>query len=496
LIGVDVVSLETVLFITSILLILSIVASKVSSRLSVPTLLLFLGIGMLAGSEGIGGIYFDNAQLAQAIGVIALVFILFSGGLDTPFEAIKPILTRGVVLSTVGVFITAVIVGLFAVVLLDVSPAQAILLGAIVGSTDAAAVFSIFRTQRISLKGDTIPLLEFESGSNDPMAIFLTVGAIALISSPDMAILNIVGIFLQQAIIGGILGVLLGYLAVKIINNLRLDANGLYPVFTIALVLLAYSLPAALGGSGFLAVYLVGLILGAQNIVHKNSLSRFHDSIAWLMQIVMFLVLGLLVFPSELLPIAPIGIVISLILIFIARPVSVFIALIRSRFSIPDKLMISWVGLRGATPIVLATFPLLAGVPQADTMFNIVFFVVLSSVLLQGTTIIPVARLLGVATPFVSRPGLRLEATDDMQITSELIEITVPQYSPIIGQPLVQLSLPVDSLIVLIVRGQEAIVPNGNTTLQANDHLLMLADKASLETIRSLIQLTEIRAQG
>lgn len=490
------ISLETVLFITSVLLILSILASKVSSRLSVPTLLLFLGIGMLAGSEGIGGIYFDNAQLAQAIGVIALVFILFSGGLDTPFEAIKPILTRGMVLSTMGVFVTAAIVGLFTFALLDISPAQAVLFGAIVASTDAAAVFSIFRTQHISLKGDTIPLLEFESGSNDPMAIFLTIGAITLISSPDMAILNIIGIFLQQAVIGGILGALLGYLAARIINNLRLDSHGLYPVFTIALVLLAYSLPAVLGGSGFLAVYLVGLILGAQNIVHKNSLSRFHDSIAWLMQIVMFLVLGLLVFPSELIPIAPIGIVISLILIFIARPVSVFIALIRSQFSIRDKLMISWVGLRGATPIVLATFPLLAGVPQADTIFNIVFFVVLSSVLLQGTTIIPIARLLQVDTPFVPKPGLRLEATDAMQITSELAEITVPQYSPIVGHPLIHIGLPADSLIVLIVRGQEAIVPNGSTTLQANDHLLMLADKASLETIRSLIQLTEVPSQG
>ncbi len=486
------VSLEIVLFIISVLLILSILASKVSSRLSVPTLLLFLGIGMLAGSEGIGGIYFDNAQLAQAIGVIALVFILFSGGLDTPFEAIKPILRRGMVLATVGVLLTAAIVGLFAALLLDVSPAQAILIGAIVASTDAAAVFSIFRTQRISLKGDTIPLLEFESGSNDPMAIFLTIGAIALISSPDMALVNIVGIFLQQAIIGGILGAVLGYSAARIINNLRLDSHGLYPVFTIALVLLAYSLPAALGGSGFLAVYLVGLILGAQNIVHKNSLSRFHDSIAWLMQIVMFLVLGLLVFPSELIPIAPIGIGISLILIFVARPVSVFLSLIRSRFSTNDKLMISWVGLRGATPIVLATFPLLAGVPQADMIFNIVFFVVLSSVLLQGTTIIPMARLLQVATPFVSKPGLRLEATDDMQIKSDLVEITVPPDAPIIGQPLIHLGLPADSLIVLIVRGQEAIVPNGSTTLQANDHLLMLADKASLETIRSLLQRTGI----
>lgn len=489
-------SLEIMLFVTSILLILSVLASKISSRLSVPTLLLFLAIGMLAGSEGIGQIYFDDAQLAQAMGVIALIFILFSGGLDTPFAAIKPVLTSGIVLSTIGVFVTALIIGLFTIILLNLSPTQAILLGAIVASTDTAAVFSIFRTQQISLKGNTIPLLEFESGSNDPMAIFLTIGAITLISSPDMAILNIIVIFLQQAIVGGVLGVVLGYLASKIINNLRLDANGLYPVFTIALVLLAYSLPTALGGSGFLSVYLVGLILGARNIVHKNSLSRFHDSIAWLMQIVMFLVLGLLVFPSELVPIAPIGLVISLILIFVARPLSVFISLVRSHFTTRDKLMISWVGLRGATPIVLATFPLLAGVPQADTIFNIVFFVVLSSVLLQGTTIIPMAQLLQVATSFVPKPGLLFEMTGDIQIKSELVEIIIPERSPVIGQQLVHLGLPADSLIVLILREQEAIVPNGNTMLQANDHLLILVDKFSLEAITTLVQPSEVGSSG
>ena len=488
-------SLEAVLFITSILLLLSVFASKISSRLSLPTLLLFLAIGMLAGSEGIGGIYFDNAQIAQSVGVLALIYILFSGGLDTPFAAIKPVLARGVVLSTVGVLVTAAVVALFTVILLDLSLTQAILLGAIVASTDAAAVFSIFRTQRIGLKGPTIPLLEFESGSNDPMAIFLTVGTIALISSPDMSLLNIVGIFLQQAIIGGIFGFAFGFLAARLLNNLRLDAQGLYPVFTIALVLLAYSLPAALGGSGFLSVYLVGLILGARKIVHKNSLSRFHDSVAWLMQIVMFLVLGLLVFPSELVTIAPLAIVIALILIFVARPLSVFISLFRSQFDTRDKLMISWVGLRGATPIILATFPLLAGISEADTIFNIVFFVVLSSVLLQGTTIVPVARLLKVAIPLLSKPGLIIEPTGGMQLKSELVEITIPEHSNVVGRQLIDLGLPSDSLIVLIGRGEEAIVPNGTTTLQSNDQLLLLAKKPTLETIMSLIQSTERQAE-
>lgn len=485
-------SLEVMLLITSVLLLLSVFASKISSRLSVPTLLLFLAIGMLAGSEGIGGIYFDDPQIAQSMGVVALIFILFSGGLDTPFAAIKPVLTRGILLSTIGVWVTAVVVALFTVILLNFTPTQAMLLGAIVASTDAAAVFSIFRTQRIGLKGNTIPLLEFESGSNDPMAIFLTIGAIQLISMPGLPLTSVVMIFLQQAIIGGGFGFALGYAAAKLVNNLRLDAQGLYPVFTIALVLLAYSLPAALGGSGFLAVYLVGLSLGARKIVHKNSLSRFHDSIAWLMQIVMFLVLGLLVFPSELVTIAPIGIVIALILILVARPLSVFISLFRSQFDTRDKLMISWVGLRGATPIVLATFPLLAGVPNADLIFNIVFFVVLGSVLLQGTTLIPAARLLKIAKPFVSKPGLILEPTGDMQLKSELIEITIPEDSPVIGRQLIHLGLPSDTLIVLIGREQEAVVPNGTTMLQADDQLLMLANKSSLKSIMTLFQAVEL----
>ena len=476
--------METILFGTAVLLIISVLASKVSTQISVPALVIFLLIGMLAGSEGIGGINFDDPLAAQSLGVVALIFILFSGGLDTPVAGARSVLGRGLLLSTIGVLITALVVAGGVALLLNFSPAEAFLVGGIVASTDAAAVFSILRTQKISLKGSTVPLLELESGSNDPMAIFLTIGAIELIRQPELPLAGLLLIFAQQMSIGIILGLAIGYLTADAINKLRLEADGLYPVFTVAVVLFAYALPALLGGSGFLAVYLVGLILSSRNFVHKNSLSRFHDALAWLMQIAMFLSLGLLVFPSRLLPIATTGILIAVILIFIARPASVFLVLMFSRFDFRDKLMISWVGLRGATPIVLATFPMVAGIPQSDTIFNIVFFVVLVSVLLQGSTLIPVAKFLGIIQPYRPKPQYPFEMITNTDIRNELAEIVVREGSPAINRQIVNLGLPQDSLIVLISRGQEIVVPNGNTIIEEGDTLLILADKATLENIR------------
>lgn len=481
------VALETILFATAILLIISVLASKLSARLSVPALLLFLFIGMLAGSEGVGGIAFDDPLAAQSLGVIALIFILFSGGLDTPVAETRRVLFRGIVLSTLGVLITALVVAGGVLLLLDFTPEGAFLVGAIVASTDAAAVFSILRTQKISLKGNTIPLLELESGSNDPMAIFLTVGAIELIQQPEVRILDLLPLFLRQMGVGLILGLVIGYLTVRSINRLRLQADGLYPVFTVGLVLLTYALTTMLGGSGFLAVYILGLFLSGWKFVHKNSLARFHDGLAWLMQIIIFLALGLLVFPSELLPIAATGILIALILILVARPLSVFVGLAFSQFDFRDKLMISWVGLRGATPIVLATFPLLAGIPQSDTIFNIVFFVVLVSVALQGSTLIQVATSLGITTPLRPKPQYPFELVTDTDIRNELVEIAVSEGSPAINRQIVNLGLPEESLIVLISRGQEILVPNGNTIIKEGDTLLVLADKDALVAIRERI---------
>lgn len=479
--------LELALLGTGILLLVSVLASKLSTRLSLPALVLFLLIGMLAGSEGIGGIYFDDPQVAQSVGVVALIFILFSGGLSTSLAQIRPVLVSGILLSTVGVLLTAGVVAVFAALLLAFSPLEALLVGAITAATDAAAVFSILRTQRIGLKGNTVPLLEFESGSNDPMAIFLTISAIQLLQQPDLPLLNLAGIFVRQMSFGVGFGLGFGYAAVWLLNRLRLEADGLYPVLTTALVLLTYTLTALPGGSGFLAVYIVGLVMANRTLIHQNSLARFHDALSWLMQIMMFLVLGLLVFPSRLPPVTVPGVLIAMILIFVARPVSVFTVLLFSRFDWRDKLMISWVGLRGATPIVLATFPLLAGIPQSDTIFNIVFFTVLVSVLLQGSSLVRVAHLLRLTMPLVDRPRYPLEPVTGTDLRDELVELEVAPESPAVDRQIVRLGLPDGCLIVLIARGPEIVLPNGNTVIEAGDVLLMLADKAALPEIRQLI---------
>jgi potassium/hydrogen antiporter len=387
------------LLVSSLLLLLSILAWKVSSRLGIPALLLFLGIGMLAGSDGPGGISFDNAQLAQEVGIVALAFILFAGGLETEWKVVRPALGAALSLSTVGVLLTAVIVAIFAVIVLHFSFVEGLLLGAIISATDAAAVFSVLRAKNLQLKGKLLPLLELESGTNDPMAVFLTVGLTALLTNQEESILGVLLLFLQQMGVGLLLGFLIGWVAIWLIGRLHLDVEGLYLVFSIALVLFTYGLTALLGGSGFLAVYLVGLLLGNNSVQQVDRLSRFHDSLAWLMQIAMFLILGLLVFPSRLPAVVGSGLLITLVAVFLARPVSVLLALLPFKMSLQEKLFVGWVGLRGAVPIVLATFPLLAGLAKASFLFDLVFFVVLASVLLQGTTVPFVARRLGVIVP-------------------------------------------------------------------------------------------------
>jgi len=364
---------ETVLIGAAVLLLLSVLVSKISDRFGVPTLLLFLVLGMLAGSDGPGGIAFDDPAAAQFIGVVALVQILFAGGLDTEWERVRPVLKEGLLLATVGVLITALVTGLFATVLLGFPLLEGLLLGAIVSSTDAAAVFSVLRSKGVGLKGQLQPLLELESGSNDPMAIFLTVGLSQLITQPDSSPLGLLGLFLLQMLVGGVAGYLMGRVMLFLVNRLKLGYEGLYPVLILSMAFLTFGLTDLLGGSGFLAVYLAGLVLGHHDFIHKRSLVRFNDGLAWLMQIAMFLTLGLLVFPSELVPIIGVGLLMAFCLIFIARPLGTFVGLLPSAFRWRGKAFISWVGLRGAVPIVLATFPLLNQIPQADLIFNVVF---------------------------------------------------------------------------------------------------------------------------
>ena len=482
--------MEVILIGAALLVLLGILASKISDRFGIPALLLFLILGMLAGSDGPGGIYFDDPALAQSLGVLALIVILFSGGLDTEWDSIRPVLKEGLILSTVGVLLTAVTVGLFAKLILDLTLVEGLLIGAIVSSTDAAAVFSVLRSKGISLTGNLKPLLELESGSNDPMAIFLTVGLVQLLVQPDLPLLILVGSFFVQMILGAAVGIVLSWVMLFLINRLRLGYEGLYPVLLFALVILTYGIAAMLGGNGFLAVYLAGIVLGRNNFIHKRSMMRFSDGIAWLMQITMFITLGLLVFPSRLISVIGVSLLLALFLMLVARPASVLLSLMSSRIRLPQKLFISWVGLRGAVPIILATYPLLAEIPHADLIFNVVFFVVLTSVLLQGTTLPYVARLVQVDAPPAQKRIYPIEFNKVEGFKSDLKEVHIPPESPLVGKAIFELGDIPGFLIILIARGSDLITPSGGVILQADDTLLSLSDQESLDQIREQFNLT------
>ncbi len=472
---------ENILLIGSILLLASVFTSKTSARFGIPTLVLFIGVGMLAGSEGPGGIYFYDPKLAQTLGVIALNFILFSGGLDTKFESIRPVLWRGISLSTIGVLLTAATVGIFVHLITDFTLLEGLLLGAIVSSTDAAAVFSILRSKNIGLKGYIRPTLELESGSNDPFAFGLTITLTSLIVTGETPGFGLIFHFLKEIFFGAVIGLLLGRIVLFILNKVSLDIEGLYPVFLMAFVFFTFSFTGLLGGNGFLAVYIAGLVLGNKNFIHKKSIIRFYDGMAWLMQIIMFLTLGLLVFPSHILPVIGLGVLISLILIFVARPIGVIISLsFFKRIQLREKLFISWVGLRGAVPIVFATYPLIANVGKSHIIFNLVFFISTISVLLQGTTLPIVAKWLRVIVPQkVKRKfALDLELSDSPD--SEMIEILLPDTSPAIGNSLVNLNFPKKAFIVMIQRGGKYIRPGGSTVIEQGDKLLVLASSAEV----------------
>jgi potassium/hydrogen antiporter len=488
----SIVGLTEFFLIGGILLLASIVASKATGRLGVPALLIFLLIGMLAGSEGPGGIYFDDPALTQSLGVGALIFILFSGGLDTKWSYVRPARWGAISLATIGVALTALLVGWFANVVLGFSLLEGFLLGAIVSSTDAAAVFAILRSKGVGLRGQIKPLIELESGTNDPMAVFLTTAVISLLTVSGASALDLLPMFIRQMMLGALLGYLFGRVAVIVLNRVDLEYDGLYPVLTIALVLITYSATTLVRGNGFLAVFLAGLVLSNNHFIHKRSLLRFHDGLAWLMQIAMFLTLGLLVFPSRLLPIVGYGLLLSLFLILVARPAGVLISLLISRpslrISLRDQTMVGWVGLRGAVPIILATFPLLAGIPAAATIFNLVFFIVLTSVLVQGTSIPLVARWLRVDEPLRVRQRSPLEFEPTQGIQGGLVELEIPPDSRMVGKQIVELGLPGGALFVLIGRDGGFVVPGGSSVLQAGDTILILADDESSEAVRQLLE--------
>ncbi|MEH6680883.1 MAG: potassium/proton antiporter [Sediminicola sp.] len=469
-------TLENFLLIGSLLLFISVVAGKTSYKFGVPTLILFLVVGMLAGSEGIGKIDFGDYKLAQFIGIISLNFILFSGGLDTSWPSIRPVLWQGITLSTVGVLLTALSLGTFVWAITDFTIYEGILLGAIVSSTDAAAVFSILRSKSLALKTNLRPTLELESGSNDPMAYVLTIAFLGLVMDPEKGILSIIPLFLMQMVIGGITGILFGKLSTYIINKISLDFEGLYPVLVIALMFITFSATDTIGGNGFLAVYLCAVYLGNQDLIHKKTILKMFDGLAWLMQIILFLTLGLLVYPSHILPVIGIGLLISLFLIFIARPLSVLLGLLFFKMKMRRRLYISWVGLRGAVPIVFATYPLLAGIEKAEMIFNIVFFISLTSVLIQGTTISIVAKWLHVALPEKVKKRNSIDLFMSEKAKTAITEVEIEPDSFAIGKKIVELHFPKSSLIAMINRNNKFITPNGATILDENDILIIISD--------------------
>lgn len=470
---------ENFLLIGSILLLISIIAGKASYRFGIPTLILFLAIGMLAGSDGLGGIYFNDPNLAQFIGIVSLNFILFSGGLDTDFAGIKPVFWQGVSLSTLGVLLTALSLGTFVWLITDFTLFEGFLLGAIVSSTDSAAVFSILRSRSLALKSNLRSTLEFESGSNDPMAYVLVISFLSLVMFPEKGLVSVIPLFVMQMAIGGIGGYLFGLLSKFIINNIKLDFEGLYPVLVIALMFITFTATDFVGGNGFLAVYLCALYLGNQDFIHKKSVLKVFDGLAWLMQIVLFLTLGLLVYPSQIWPLAGIGLIISLFLIFFARPISVFLSLLPFKMRTRRRFYISWVGLRGAVPIVFATYPLLAGIEKANMIFNIVFFISITSLLIQGTSLGRIAKWLHVALPERVKPKSAVEEFLADSAKTMMTEIIIPEGSYPVKKKIVDLHMPGSALIALINRGNKFITPNGSTTIEAGDMLIVLSDNKS-----------------
>ncbi|MAO95187.1 MAG: potassium/proton antiporter [Citromicrobium sp.] len=405
------ISPEVALLVLGILLLATVFAGSISSRFGLPALIGFLCLGMLAGVDGPGGIAFDDYLLTQGVGIACLIFILFSGGIDTDWRDVRRVATPALVLATGGVLVSAGIMTVAAILLLGFSPYQGFLLGAIIASTDAAAVFAILRSTGLDLHGDVPALIEVESGSNDPMAIFLVGAALMFITVPDFSPITLVPQFLLQMVLGAAVGVAAGYLLPEILKRSQYRHGGLAFVVSIAAALIAYGLASVMGGNGFLAAYVAGLTAGNRTYRARAIVSTFQDGLAWLAQVVMFLTLGLLITPSNLTGVIVPGLAITFILMFIARPVSVFVCLAPFRqFGWRAKLFVSWAGLRGAGPIVLATFPIVAGVPSAFAIFNIVFFVVLLSSIIQGPTINWLANRLGLLATV--RPAQPVPADD------------------------------------------------------------------------------------
>lgn len=465
----------------------AIVLTAAAARSGAPLLLVFLGVGMLAGEDGIGGVRFDDFELSFFVGNLSLAVILFDGGLRTRYESFRVGLRPALSLATAGVAITAGITGVFAARLLDLPLLEGLLIGAIVGSTDAAAVFSLLHTRGMRLKQRVAATLEIESGSNDPMAVFLTIVLIEfLLAGKTTLDATVIAGFVQQMGLGTVIGIAAGHGLAWLIDRLNLVAAGLYPLLALSGGLLTFGLTGVLGGSGFLAVYLAGLTLGNRRPRGELHILRVHDGLAWLAQIVMFLFLGLLVTPSKLLETAAPGLVVALVLMLIARPIAVLVSLLPFRFPWREQVFIAWVGVRGAVPIVLAVFPLFAGLENAHLYFNVAFFVVLVSLIVQGWTIAPLARLLGLEAPPLGEPVQRLEIDSPERSGFEVVGYRLAEESAAVGLPLQDLPLPETARLVSVIRKGDALAANPEQVLRPGDAVYVWLRTEDVERVSKI----------
>lgn len=471
---------------SGVLLLISVFASKTSTRYGIPILLIFIVVGMLSGSEGPGGISFDRPVLTHILGTVSLMFILFSGGLSTQLKTVEPVWREGTILALIGVMISTAVMAVFIRFALGWDWISSALLSATFSSTDASAVFGILKTQKLQLRPKIQALLELESGSNDPTAVFLTLSLIQVILHPgELTWSELLMNFFIQMSLGGLAGWFLGKGMVWLINWLDLEFEGLYPVLTIAGVICIYSLTEFYGGNGFLSVYLAGMSMSGEKYFSKKTLTVFHDGLAWLMQVTMFLMLGLLVVPSAIAPTMGTGVFIAIALLFIARPLSVYLCLFRFKYSIPEMLFVSWGGLRGAIPIILATYLLVNQVPGARTMFNLIFFIVILLMLIQGTTLGHMAKWLKVQEPLKLQRRLPFKSRE---YGRDFVEFEVGKGSPLLGKNILELNFPMQVLVVLIHRQDQDFMPDGNTDIELYDRLVCLVDTEAIPELEKIIQ--------
>jgi len=465
-----------------VLMALSVLASRAAGRVPVPVALIFLVIGMLAGSEAIGRIDFENYALAFRVGTITLVLILFDGGLSAAHASIRRVIGPGIVLATVGVLATAALVGVGAR-LLGFSWAEALLLGAVVSSTDASAVFSVLRGSGVAVADRVAATLELESGLNDPVAVILTIALTAAERGHVASGARLAFEIAVELVVGCAGGLVVGFAGRWLVQRARPVAAGLLPVLTIALAFVAFGATTLAHGSGFLATYLAGLVIGAGELPNRGALLRVHDAIAWLGQVVMFLVLGLLSFPSRLFAVGWVGLALGLVLAFVARPLSALLCLLPFRFPLHESLFVGWVGLRGAVPIILAIFPVLAGAPSAHHIFDIVFFVVVVNAFIPGTLVRPAARLFGVTVKGTPPPAASLEIASTLPLRSDVLAFYIEAPAPVANARIADVEFPADAAIMLIVRKDELIAPHGDTLLLIGDHVFVFCRPEDRPTI-------------